>query len=88
VARDFRIVLIVTGKERRLQGGRVLGGRIARRFVGWLNRADNRGAVCAASGLRTRVTRRAAPSSVLLRRPPLCQPLVASSRSWRATPHR
>ncbi len=41
-ARDLRVVLIVTGKGLRLEGGRMLGGRIRAEFVGWLNRADNR----------------------------------------------
>jgi DNA-nicking Smr family endonuclease len=38
----LRIVLIVTGKGLRLEGGRVLGGRIRAEFLGWLDRADNR----------------------------------------------
>jgi DNA-nicking Smr family endonuclease len=42
VAQDLRLVLIVTGKGVRLDGGRVLGGRIRAEFLGWLNRADNR----------------------------------------------
>jgi DNA-nicking Smr family endonuclease len=42
VAQDLRLVLIVTGKGVRLEGGRVLGGRIRAEFLGWLNRADNR----------------------------------------------
>ena len=42
VTQDLRIILIVTGKGARLEGGRVLGGRIRTEFVGWLNRADNR----------------------------------------------
>lgn len=37
-----RIVLIVTGKGLRLEGGRVLGGRIRAEFLGWLDRAENR----------------------------------------------
>jgi DNA-nicking Smr family endonuclease len=37
-----RVVLIVTGKGLRLDGGRVLGGRIRAEFPGWLDRADNR----------------------------------------------
>src|SRR5215216_223850 len=40
--RGLRVVLIVTGKGLRLEGGRMLGGRIRSEFVGWLNRADNR----------------------------------------------
>ncbi len=37
-----RVVLIVTGKGLRLEGGRVFGGRIRAEFPGWLERADNR----------------------------------------------
>jgi DNA-nicking Smr family endonuclease len=37
-----RVVLIVTGKGLRLEGGRVFGGRIRAEFLGWLDRADNR----------------------------------------------
>lgn len=40
--RGRRVVLIVTGKGLRLDGGRVLGGRIRGEFPGWLDRADNR----------------------------------------------
>ena len=40
-----RVVLIVTGKGLRLDGGRVLGGRIRAEFPGWLERADNRARV-------------------------------------------
>lgn len=43
--RDFRVVLIVTGKGLREEGGRLMGGRIRSEFVGWLNRADNRARV-------------------------------------------
>lgn len=43
--RDFRIVLVVTGKGLREEGGRMVGGRIRAEFVGWLNRADNRALV-------------------------------------------
>ena len=81
-ARDLRVVLIVTGKGLRLQGGRMLGGRIRAEFVGWLNRADNRH--------RARAVRAAHPRHggggafyVLLRRRS-----SASSRSLRATPQR
>src|SRR5882672_1121491 len=45
VTQDLRIILIVTGKGARLEGGRVLGGRIRAEFIGWLNRADNRSRV-------------------------------------------
>jgi DNA-nicking Smr family endonuclease len=81
-ARDLRVVLIVTGKGLRLEGGRMLGGRIRGEFVGWLNRADNR--------QRVRAVRPAHPRHggggafyVLLRRRS-----SASSRSLRATPQR
>ncbi len=40
-----RVVLIVTGKGVRLEGGRVFGGRIRAEFLGWLDRADNRARV-------------------------------------------
>jgi DNA-nicking Smr family endonuclease len=43
--RDFRVVLVVTGKGLREEGGRMMGGRIRAEFVGWLNRAENRGRV-------------------------------------------
>lgn len=86
-ARDLRIVLIVTGKGLRLEGGRMLGGRIRAEFVGWLNRADNRH--------RVRAVRPAHPRHggggafyVLLRRRPSASRSSASSRSLRATPQR
>jgi DNA-nicking Smr family endonuclease len=87
VARDFRIVLIVTGKGARLQGGRVLGGRIRAEFVGWLNRADNRGRV---RGVRPAHPRHGGGGAfyVLLRRRPSASRSSASSRSLRATPQR
>ena len=82
IAQDLRLVLIVTGKGLRLEGGRMLGGRIRAEFVGWLNRADNRH--------RVRAVRPAHPRHggggafyVLLRRRS-----SASSRSLRATPQR
>ena len=81
-ARDLRVVLIVTGKGLRLEGGRMFGGRIRAEFVGWLNRADNRH--------RVRAVRAAHPRHggggafyVLLRRRS-----SASSRSLRPTPQR
>ncbi|MGQ0580607.1 MAG: Smr/MutS family protein [Reyranella sp.] len=81
-ARDFRVVLIVTGKGLREEGGRLMGGRIRSEFVGWLNRADNRA--------RVRSVRPAHPHHggsgafyVLLRRRS-----SARSRSLRATPQR
>jgi DNA-nicking Smr family endonuclease len=42
-----RLVLIVTGKGLRLEGGRVFGGRIRAEFPGWLERPDNRARVAA-----------------------------------------
>jgi DNA-nicking Smr family endonuclease len=86
-AQDLRVVLIVTGKGLRLQGGRMLGGRIRAEFVGWLNRADNRHCV--------RAVRPAHPRHggggafyVLLRRRSSASRSSASSRSLRATPQR
>ena len=82
VDRDLRIVLVVTGKGLREEGGRLMGGRIRSEFVGWLNRADNRA--------RVRSVRPAHPHHggsgafyVLLRRRS-----SARSRSLRVTPHR
>jgi DNA-nicking Smr family endonuclease len=82
VAQNLRVILIVTGKGARLQGGRVLGGRIRAEFVGWLNRADNRGRV---RGVRPAHPRHGGGGAfyVLLRRRS-----SASSRSLRATPQR
>jgi DNA-nicking Smr family endonuclease len=77
-----RVVLIVTGKGLRLDGGRVLGGRIRAEFAGWLDRADNRSRV---AGLRPAHARHGGSGAfyVLLRRRS-----SASSRSLRATPQR
>jgi DNA-nicking Smr family endonuclease len=82
VAQDLRIILVVTGKGARLEGGRVLGGRIRAEFVGWLNRADNRSRV---RGVRPAHPRHGGSGAfyVLLRRRS-----SASSRSLRATPQR
>ena len=82
VAQNLRIVLIVTGKGMRLEGGRMLGGRIRAEFVGWLNRADNRSRV---RGVRAAHPRHGGGGAfyVLLRRRS-----SASSRSLRATPQR
>jgi DNA-nicking Smr family endonuclease len=82
VAQDLRIVLIVTGKGARLEGGRILGGRIRAEFVGWLNRYDNRGRV---RGVRPAQPRHGGGGAfyVLLRRRS-----SARSRSLRATPQR
>lgn len=81
-AQKLRIVLIVTGKGVRLEGGRVLGGRIRAEFIGWLNRADNRDLV---RGIRPAHARHGGGGAfyVLLRRRS-----SASSRSLRATPQR
>lgn len=86
-ARGLRVVLIVTGKGLRLEGGRMLGGRIRAEFVGWLNRADNRH--------RVRAVRPAHPRHggggafyVLLRRRPSASRSSASKRSLRTTPQR
>ncbi|HEY6719487.1 MAG TPA: Smr/MutS family protein [Reyranella sp.] len=82
VTQDLRIILVVTGKGARLEGGRVLGGRIRSEFVGWLNRADNRSRV---RGVRPAHPRHGGGGAfyVLLRRRS-----SASSRSLRATPQR
>jgi len=82
VTQDLRIILIVTGKGARLEGGRVLGGRIRAEFVGWLNRGDNRSRV---RGVRPAHPRHGGSGAfyVLLRRRS-----SASSRSLRATPQR
>src|SRR6266851_4856076 len=82
VTQELRIILIVTGKGARLEGGRVLGGRIRAEFVGWLNRADNRSRV---RGVRPAHPRHGGGGAfyVLLRRRS-----SASSRSLRATPQR
>jgi len=82
VERDHRVVLVVTGKGLREEGGRMVGGRIRAEFIGWLNRADNRSLV--------RSVRPAHPNHggsgafyLLLRRRS-----SAKSRSLRATPQR
>jgi DNA-nicking Smr family endonuclease len=79
---DLRIVLIVTGKGLRLQGGRMVGGRIRAEFPGWLNRADLRQHV---RGVRPAHPRHGGGGAfyVLLRRRS-----SASNRSLRATPQR
>jgi DNA-nicking Smr family endonuclease len=86
-ARDLRVVLIVTGKGLRLEGGRMLGGRIRSEFVGWLNRADNRHRVRAVRAAHARHGGGGA-FYVLLRRRPSASRSAASSRSLRATPQR
>ena len=82
VAQDLRLVLVVTGKGLRLQGGRVFGGRIRAEFLGWLSRADNRRWV---RGVRPAHPRHGGEGAfyVLLRRRS-----SARSRSLRATPQR
>ena len=81
-ARDRRVILIVTGKGLRLEGGRVFGGRIRAEFLGWLDRGENRARVAA---VRTAHPRHGGSGAfyVLLRRRS-----SASSRSLRATPQR
>lgn len=66
-AGGHRVVLIVTGKGLRLDGGRVMGGRIRAEFPGWLERADNRALV---AGVRTAHLRHGGSGAfyVLLRR--------------------
>jgi DNA-nicking Smr family endonuclease len=44
-ALDLRVVLIVTGKGLRPEGGRIVGGRIRAEFPGWLERPTNRARV-------------------------------------------
>jgi DNA-nicking Smr family endonuclease len=77
-----RVVLIVTGKGLRLDGGRVFGGRIRAEFAGWLDRPENRARV---AGVRPAHPRHGGSGAfyVLLRRRS-----SASSRSLRATPQR
>jgi DNA-nicking Smr family endonuclease len=79
---DRRVVLIVTGKGLRLDGGRVLGGRIRAEFMAWLERPENRARV---AGVRPAHSRHGGSGAfyVLLRRRS-----SASSRSLRATPQR
>jgi DNA-nicking Smr family endonuclease len=63
----WRVVLIVTGKGLRLEGGRVFGGRIRAEFLGWLERTDNRARV---AGVRAAHARHGGSGAfyVLLRR--------------------
>jgi DNA-nicking Smr family endonuclease len=77
-----RVVLVVTGKGLRLDGGRVFGGRIRAEFAGWLERPENRARV---AGVRPAHPRHGGSGAfyVLLRRRS-----SASSRSLRATPQR
>jgi len=80
--RDLRVVLIVTGKGLRLEGGRMFGGRIRAEFPGWLERTENRAQV---AGVRPAHPRHGGSGAfyVLLRRRS-----SASSRSLRSTPQR
>jgi DNA-nicking Smr family endonuclease len=66
-AGGLRIVLIVTGKGWRLEGGRVMGGRIRAEFPAWLERADIRALV---AGVKTAHARHGGEGAfyVLLRR--------------------
>ena len=79
---NLRVVLIVTGKGTRLEGGRVFGGRIRGEFAGWLERPENRARI---AGVRPAHPRHGGSGAfyVLLRRRS-----SASSRSLRATPQR
>jgi DNA-nicking Smr family endonuclease len=79
---NLRLVLIVTGKGMRLEGGRMFGGRIRAEFPAWLERSDNRALV---AGVRAAHPRHGGSGAfyVLLRRRS-----SASSRSLRATPQR
>ena len=81
-ARGLRVVLIVTGKGLRLEGGRMFGGRIRAEFPGWLERVENRARV---AGVRPAHPRHGGVGAfyVLLRRRS-----SASSRSLRPTPQR
>jgi DNA-nicking Smr family endonuclease len=81
-SQNRRVVLIVTGKGLRLEGGRVFGGRIRAEFAGWLDRAENRARI---AGVRPAHPRHGGSGAfyVLLRRRS-----SASSRSLRATPQR
>lgn len=81
-AQDLRVVLIVTGKGLREEGGRTITGRIRSEFFGWLNRADNRARV---RSVRAAHAHHGGTGAfyLLLRRHS-----SARSRSLRATPHR
>lgn len=81
-AEGWRVVLIVTGKGIRREGGRVFGGRIRAEFPAWLERADNRALI---AGVRAAHPRHGGSGAfyVLLRRRS-----SASSRSLRSTPQR
>jgi len=81
-ALDLRVVLIVTGKGLRQDGGRVAGGRIRAEFPSWLQSDANRARV---RGVKAAHARHGGGGAfyVLLRRRS-----SASSRSLRAVPQR
>ncbi|WP_428677055.1 Smr/MutS family protein [Reyranella sp.] len=81
-AKDMRVVLVVTGKGLREEGGRTIDGRIRGEFVGWLNRGDNRERVRAVRAAHAHHGGTGAFYLLLRRRS------SASSRSLRATPQR
>ena len=81
-AQDLRVVLVVTGKGLREEGGRTIDGRIRGEFVGWLNRGDNRERVRAVRAAHAHHGGTGA-FYLLLR-----QRSSASSRSFRAMPQR
>ena len=81
-AQDMRVVLVVTGKGLREEGGRTIDGRIRGEFVGWLNRGDNRDRVRAVRAAHAHHGGTGAFYLLLRRRS------SASSRSLRATPQR
>jgi len=81
-AQDLRVVLIVTGKGLRDEGGRTIDGRIRAEFVGWLNRGDNRERVRAVRAAHAHHGGTGAFYLLLRRRS------SASNRSLRTTPQR
>lgn len=81
-AQDLRVVLVVTGKGLREEGGRTIDGRIRGEFVGWLNRGDNRERVRAVRAAHAHHGGTGAFYLLLRRRS------SASSRPFRATPQR
>jgi DNA-nicking Smr family endonuclease len=81
-ARDLRVVLVVTGKGLREEGGRTIDGRIRGEFVGWLNRGDNRERVRAVRAAHAHHGGTGAFYLLLRRRS------SASSLSLRAAPQR
>lgn len=67
-ALDLRVVLIVTGKGLRQDGGRIVGGRIRAEFPNWLRRPENLARI---RGMRSAHPRHGGSGAfyVLLRRP-------------------